>query len=401
MPLRHLTRRNTSSLAHRFLWCYCFFNLLANDAFADELDTLQFNAAINKAWDNNLFRISNNEVSDQITTYTAGVRLDKRYSLQRFVINLNYIDYKYQRNDFLDFNTVNHDAAWQWSLTPSLSGTLSSVKTKALNGFSDFRQFTQNIRTTTTNQFRAEYSPYKVWSFIAGLTDTTLENSQTFNAQADYEATAFDYGARYNFASGTNMTFLGHRRNGKFERDINPAFLFDNGFNESEFEFDVVFKATGKSNLSSKLAYLSREYDNYSTRDYDAWLGFIRYDVLLTGKIKAGANLARSVGPFETFYSTYSLTDSLDVNLSYSYSDKLTVSLNGRVAERDFRNGVISGLPKRDDKERSFGGSVNWQPIKNISLILNSTKSNRNSSSGYNNFDFDDITTSINIDLKI
>lgn len=380
---------------------WCLSSLYLTGAMADEFDTLQFSAALNRTWDNNLFRLSNNEISDQITTYNAGVKLDKSYSQQRFIVNLNYIDNKYQTNEFLDFNTLNYDAAWQWTLTPALTGTLSSSKTKALAGFADFRSFAQNIRTTENDQFRAEYSPHKVWALIAGVTKSKSTNSQIFNAVAGYDFDAFDYGARYNFSSGTNITFLGHKRSSDIQRELNPGALLDNGYSEDEFEFDLVFKATGKSNLSSKFAYLSREYDHFKQRDYDAWLGFIRYDLLLTGKVKASTELSRSIGAFENFYSTYTVTDALTLNLNYFFSEKVVFGLNGRYAQRDFKQAVIAGQLTRNDVEKSLGASLTWQPIKNVGVILNTTKSSRDASSGYNSFDYNDVTSSVTLDLKI
>lgn len=376
-------------------------SLYVTNAMADEFDTLQFNAALNKTWDNNLFRLSNNEISDQITTYTAGVKLDKSYSQQRFIVNLNYIDNKYQTNDFLDFNTLNYDATWQWTLTPALTGTLSTAKTKSLAGFADFRSFAQNIRTTENDQFRAEYSPHKVWALIAGLTKSKSTNSQIFNAVAGYDFNAFDYGAKYNFPSGTNLTFLGHKRSSDVQRELNAVAFLDNGYSEDEFEFDAVFKATGKSNLSAKIAYLSREYDHFNVRNYDAWLGFIRYDLLLTGRLKASTELSRAIGAFENFYSTYTATDALTLNLNYFFSEKLILGVNGRYAQRDFKQAVIAGLPSRTDDERSLGASLTWQPLKSIGLILSSVKSSRDASDGYNNFDYNDVTTSVTLDLKI
>ncbi len=378
---------------------FCFLSFTST---ADEFDTLQFNASVDRSYDDNLFRVKNNQTSDQITTSKAGIVFDKTYSLQRVVIDLSYVDYRYQTNDFLNFEAFNYDAKWFWSLTPSLTGQLSSSRNKTLNGFSDFRSFTQNIRTSEINQFRAEYSPFKVWSLIGGFTETSQENSQVFNAQAQYDATAIDYGARYNFSSGSNISLLGHKRNGQFQRPINQVSFFDNGFYEDEFELDVVLKPTGKSNLKSKLAYLSRQYDNFSNRNYDVWLGYANYDLLLTGKIKASLGLVRSVGPFETDYSTYSVTDAVNLGISYLYSDKVSFIINGRLSERDFRQGVIPGLPKREDSERSLSASVAWRPVKNIGFTLSSIKSSRDAStSAYNNFDFDDLTTSVMVDLRL
>ena len=376
-------------------------SLYMANAVADEFDTLQFNAAVNKTWDNNLFRLSNNEISDQVTTYTAGVKLDKSYSQQRFIVNLNYVDNKYQTNEFLDFNTLNYDATWRWTLTPALTGTLSTAKTKALAGFADFRTLAQNIRTTETNQFRAEYSPHQVWALIAGFTESSATNSATFNAIPNFKFTAFDYGARYNFASGTNTTFLAHKRSGDFQRPINFVSFLDNGYREDEFEWDIVFKASGKSNLSTKLAYLSRQYDNFSIRDYDSWLGYIRYDVLLTGKLKLNTELGRTISQFDTVYSSYSATDALTASLSYFYSEKLIFGINGRYAQRDFKQPVFAGLPSRTDDERSLGASLTWQPLRSVGFIFSSTKSSRDASTGYNNFDYNDVTSSVTLDLKI
>lgn len=376
-------------------------SLYAANGMADEFDTLQFSAAVNRTWDNNLFRLSNNEISDQITTYNAGVKLDKSYSQQRFLVNLNYIDNKYQTNDFLDFNTLNYDATWQWALTPALTGTLSTTKTKSLAGFADFRSLAQNIRTNEVDQFRASYSPHQVWALIAGVTQSKSANSQLFNAVAGVDSKAFDYGARYNFSSGTNVTLLGHKRSSDIQRTLNPISLLDTGYSENEFELDIVFKATGKSSLSTKLAYLSREYNNFSVRDYDAWQGFIRYELLLTGKIKVNAELARQIGAFETNYSTYSSTDALTLNVNYLFSEKFIFGLNGRYAQRDFKQTVIAGQLTRTDEERSLGASVSWQPIKSVGLIFSSVKSSRDASNGYNNFDYNDVTSSVTLDLKI
>lgn len=371
------------------------------NSYADDLDTLQFSASINKTWDNNLFKRSVNQSSDQITTSTAGVRFDKSYSLQRFTGNVEYVDNKYQNNDFLNFDAVNYDAAWLWSLTPSITGVLSSSRNRSLAGFADFRSFAQNVRTTEVNQFRAEYSPHHVWKLIAGMTNSTASNSQTFNAIPNFDYTAFDFGAGYNFSSGANVTFLGHKRNGSYNRPINTFSLIDSGYTESEYEFDLAFKATGKSSLTAKVAYLARDYDNFSERDYGAWLGFVKYNYELTGKLVASAELARTIGVFESNYSTYSATDALTASLDYRYSSKIKIGINGRVSQRDFKQPVISSLPTRSDDQSSYGGVLSWEPVRAVEISLRSTYTKRNAHGVYNQFDYDDTTTSLSFELKI
>lgn len=368
-------------------------------SLSDELDTLQFRASVNKVYDSNLFRRASNESVDQITSTSVGVKLDKTYSLQRVVLDASYVDNKYNKNDYLDFAATNYNASWLWSLTPSLTGTLSSQQSQSLNSFGDFRNITRNIRTLTDNQFRAQYSPHQVWSLILGVTQSQLSNSETFTAISDFNATGLDYGATYSFASGAIISFLGHSRNGQFKkRPLDPVLAFDNGYTENEYEVDLFFQEPGKSVFSGKLGYLEREYDNFTIRNYDSYIGYLNYDLFVTGKIKASFGLSRVIAPFETSSTAYSISDGFNTQLTYSLSSKIQAGATLSYAERDF-GGRGQFNSTRLDKEESIGAFIGWNPIKNVGFTLRSTKSSRNSN--VSTFDFEDTLTSVNLELKI
>lgn len=379
-------------------WLTLSLSALPFTVTADELDTIQFNASMNKTYDDNIFRQSRNEISDVITVSTLGIKVDKTYSLQRFTLDASYANFKYNKTDFLDYDAKNYNAAWLWSLTPNLTGRLTSEQSQMLNDFRDFANPIQNIRTSKIQRFRAEYSPHQVWTVISGVTYTDVTNSQQFNAQANFNAFTFDYGAKYRFSSGSSLAFLGHKRRGEYQ-DRPVTATFDSGYDESEYEIDAVLKATGKSSLSAKLGYIQREYDNLTLRDYQSFIGYVNYDLYLTGKMLANFNLSRTVYPFEQSNSTYSSTDLLKSELIYNISDKVQATVNARISDRDFDGRGQFGTIGRTDKEKGFGGSLRWSPIKNVSLSLNSSKSYRNST--LSQFDFDDTLTSINLDLKI
>lgn len=367
---------------------------------ADELDTLQFRASVNKAYDSNLFRRSNNEVSEQITRSTLGIKFDKAYSLQRLTLDFYLVDNKYHENDYLDFLAKNYNGAFLWSLTPRLTGSVTSRRTQSMNNFGDFLNNTRNIRTITNNEFRMKYSPHQVWSAILGLSQNKLENSQVFTAISDFDAIGLDYGLGYDFPSGAYIKFLAHNRRGDFKsRPLDPSIAFDNGYKENEYEVDLFLQEEGKDKLSAKLGHVSREYNNYSVRDYDAFVGYINYDLILTGKIKSSFGLTRIAAPFETLNTTYSLTDALTARLTYDFSSKIQAGLNLRYAERDFEGRAQFDTSGREDKEHSYGAFVSWNPTKNVGFSLNSTKSTRDST--VSRFDYDDTLTSINVELKI
>nr|WP_019882401.1 MULTISPECIES: XrtB/PEP-CTERM-associated polysaccharide biosynthesis outer membrane protein EpsL [unclassified Methylophilus] len=366
---------------------------------ADELDTLQFKASMNKTYDSNLFRRSNNEVAEQITTSIFGVKLDKTYSLQRFVLDISYVDNKYNENDYLDFAATNYNGSWLWSLTPNLTGTLSSQRTQSLNSFGDFLNTTRNIRTLTDNQFRAQYSPHKVWSLILGVSQASLENTETFTAISDFDSTGLDYGAAYSFPSGAMITFLGHSRKGEYKkRPLDPIIAFDNGYSEREYEVDLFLQDPGRSKLIGKIGYLEREYDNFTIRNYQSYVGYLNYDLMITGKIKSSFGLTRILAPFETESTAYSISDTVTAQISYEVTSKIQAGINLRYTERDF-GGRGQFDSSRLDKEDAFAGFIGWNPTKNIGFSLRSTKSSRNSN--VSRFNFDDTLTSVNIELKI
>jgi exopolysaccharide biosynthesis operon protein EpsL len=367
-------------------------------AVADEFDTVQLNASLNKIYDDNIFRQSNNEISDTITISKLGFKFDKSYSLQRFKVDADITKFNYDKTEFLDYDAKNYSAAWLWSLTPNLTGRITSEQTQVLNDFRDFAIPIQNIRTSKIQRFRAEYSPHQIWTIIGGLTYTNVTNSQQFTQQADFNALSVDYGAKYKFPSGSSLTFLGHQRKGDFS-DRPVTAIFDNGYDESEFEVEAVLKASGKSSLSGKLGYINREYNNLSLRDYQSIIGYINYDWYLTGKMLLNLNYSRTIYPFEQSNSTYSLTDAIKSELSYNITEKLQAGVNLRLSDRDFDGRGQFSTIGRTDREQGFGGSIRWTPLWNISVSLNANRSYRNST--ISQFDFNDTTTSINFDLKI
>jgi exopolysaccharide biosynthesis operon protein EpsL len=399
MPSRY-NNRKVPLLTHKLLWCCCFFNLIPGMTFADELDTLQFIAAINKTYDNNLFRQSTNEVSDQATISTLGVRFNKAYALQRFRANVTYIDNKYQESDFLDYAATNYDAAWNWSLTPNLTGVLSSLRTERQINFRDLQAPVKNLVVTKENVFRAEYSPHQVLSLIVGYSELTSENSRVFNAIASNERVGLDYGIRYNFPSSSYVSLMGHRRQGTvLGRPLNTFLQLDTGFTDYEYDFEFSMAESGKSNIKGKLGYIEKVHDNFSLRDYTGVIGSLDYELFWTGKLRSNIGLARSFGAFETFNSTYTINDSINASLGYEISDKIQAGVNFRLSERDFEGRGQFDTSGRVDKEHSYGAHISWRPIKNVGFSLSSTKSNRNSTLAQ--FDFDDTLTSVNVDFRI
>jgi len=397
--MQKIRRRNLIKSTHSGV--ILILSLTSYVASADELDTLQFIASETKTFDSNLFRRADNEVSEQINTTTLGVKLDKVYSLQHFLLDIKYIDYKYNESEYLDFQAKNYNASWLWSLTPHLTGMIASDKTQSLNSFTDFRTSLQkNVRTLTNNIVNLQYSPHDVWALIVGVSQLNLSNSAPFTAITDFDSVGADYGLKYQFSSGSNIKLMAHNRRGQYKkRELDPLNAFDNGYEENEYEINLTVPEANTHNFYVKVGHLEREYDNFSIRNYSAYVANVNYDLQLTGKLKSFVSYSRVISPFETSNSTYSLSDTIGGRLVYDISSKIKAGINLSYAERDFGGRGSFDTSGRSDKEYLFDCYFTWNPIKNIGFKINRTQSNRNST--VSRFDYDDTLTNLTIELKL
>ncbi|MGB2832642.1 MAG: hypothetical protein WBC07_06785, partial [Methylotenera sp.] len=148
--------------------------LLPQFADADEQDPLNFIVGVSRLHDDNLFRQSSRKKSENITTAYAGIRLDKIYAQQRFKFDFTLTANRYQNFGILDFNAKDYKAAWLWTLTPFLTGTVSLDRRQSLNSFQDFQGGSlvniRNISTSETQHFEADYSPHNIWHLLGGVT---------------------------------------------------------------------------------------------------------------------------------------------------------------------------------------------------------------------------------------
>lgn len=372
--------------------------LMPMSVLADESDTLNFVAGVTRLHDDNLFRTSSSEQSDNITKAFASIRLDKAYSMQRFKFDYTLTASRYQKNSNLDFNAQDYKAAWLWTLTPSLKGTLSADRSQQLNDFQDYRNVVgangKNIRVTQTQHFEADFSPHGVWHLLGGVTRSTLKNSRIFNEEDDYTLNALDAGIRYDFRSGSTVTLMGHQKQGEYDnRSANPTFLLDSGFDETEGEAKLNWILSGKSQLNLRTAYVSRDHDHFSRRDYSGAVGSADYGWTPTGKLRVNVRLASDLSSYQTSDSSYTRNNTLSVTPAYAVTEKINMNANASISRRSFQGSGINPSGDRVDHTNVVSIGADWKPHRNVTLGASLKRTNRNSS--VSNLDYTDTITGI------
>lgn len=390
--------------------------LLSLTVHADDKDPLNVIVGVSEQHDNNIFRVpsgmalsSGLERWDNITTTYAGVRVDKQYSMQRLKFDFTLTAYRYQNNGFLDFEAKDYNAAWLWSLTPSLTGTLSADRRQQLIAFQDNRNFSvANISTTENQHFEADFSPHGSWHLLGGFTRSSQTNSQTFNPQPSFSMNSLDAGLKYVFPSGTAITLMGHDRRGDYGRSApDPVSLLDTAFDETEEEAKLDWLISAKSRINLRAAYVTHEEDHFSQRDYSGTVGRMEYNWMPTGKLQVAVAASSELSSYQTDDSSYTRYDTLSVSPTYAVSNKVTMRASASVSERTFLGkGVIPSSDRVDTEKLASVGiywsplrsiDIYWSPLRNVSIGGNLQRSSRSSTSP--GLDFSDTTAGITANL--
>jgi exopolysaccharide biosynthesis operon protein EpsL len=394
---------------------------------ADEQDPLNFIVGVSRMHDNNLFRSANNERSDNITSAYAGIRLDKQYAQQRFKFDFTLTSNKYQNFDVLDFVAKDYKAAWLWTLTPFLTGTVSLDRKQTLNSFQDRNSNAtlvniRNINVRETQHFEADYSPHNVWHILGGYTRSTQSNS---NNSADYVQDGFasnslDAGVRYQSSTGSSIAVMGHLRQGDYiDRQFSAISAFDTAYDENEVETKLDWILTQKSRITARVAYLSRDHDHLSKWDFSGLVGNVDFSWSPTAKIKLITSLYSNLTDFQSLYctstplpgvscpladsvidSSYMRNTTFSIKPIYAFSSKININAHVDISKRSAMgaDSLSAGLNKdRVDWSKSAGVGIEWIPLRSFSVGGNIERSSRNSNIDF--YDYTDTTAGVNANL--
>ncbi|MDR3323651.1 MAG: putative exosortase B-associated extracellular polysaccharide biosynthesis transporter EpsL [Zoogloeaceae bacterium] len=386
--------------------------LLPRLAAADAQDTVSVFASVDRMWDNNLFRgPAGWKDDDTVTSSRIGLRLNKAYSLQRFVLDAAVTKYNFQKNDHLNYTGMNHKAAWLWSVTPRLHGNWSLDYQRAMNNFTDYTGRQKNVRTTKNYRFDAVWEVMGGWQLQGGVSRYEQKNEEIFLQEGDYDANTAEYGVKYVFPSGSSVALLGRSSQGKYaNRTVNAINLIDSGFDQQNTELRLTWLASAKSRFDLNLGHLNREHDHFSVRDFSGTVGSLDYTWAATGKIRVNANVRQSLNSYQEgwsqgWQSSYYRSRSYGISPVWQPTAKTSVRAGLRWENRDFRGAIcpawmMGGCPSfggREDTSRQSSLSVDWMPYSMLTLSASVQKERRNSNR--DTYDFDDRTVNFSAQL--
>ena len=380
-------------------------------AYAEGADLFTLNAAAAVVHDSNLYRlppnanlpalIGSDSAADQIAITSLGIKLSKDYSLQHLELDLNLGDYRYQNFSHLNNTTKNYSAAWRWSYTPRLRGSLSTDRKETLNDFSDVLGYEQrNLRTNVTSRLDGAYEIDGNWRVVAAASDVSLTAPATRNA--DTLMRGVEVGLRYVYLSYSQWGYVLRSYHGSYRFAIPQA----NGLTEEQFDqinHDVTLRWALNENSTARflVTSLQRTHPRVAQLDFNGLGGSATLSHKFSGKTSVELGWTRDIESYQTTTSNHTRTDRISIAPALQISAHTQLRLRHERVQRDYL-GTGSAMTatsiqrKEDQQETSL--MLDWQPRSRITLSAAVQDTRR--SANLAGLDFQSTTTSLSAQIS-
>lgn len=364
-----------------------------------ENDALKINGGYALQHDSNLFRLPADVNASSVTgrperdewigVASVGLAFKKGYGLQQLALSLNVLDYHYRHFSYLDFTAINYNAAWRWSLTPRLTGVVSTERIETLNSFADFQNTNQrNQRTNVNSLFDAEYALDGAWRVLGGLARATQSNELPVVGESDTRSNSAKVGVRYVFPSTSSLAYVYKHASGRYlDRVLPSSGFFDDRYAQDDHELALTWLFSGKSSVEMKAAYIQREHPTYAQRDYSGVVASSTLNWGWSDKLLLAIGAAQELTSYQTESSNYSQTQRLFINPVWKMGSRSTLRFRHDWARIDYR-GQPTLLPTSDraDKTSTTSLALEWRVVRPLLLSASIAQQRRSSNTTGLNF---------------
>jgi exopolysaccharide biosynthesis operon protein EpsL len=339
-------------------------------AWAQTQDNVKLRSNLTMSNDDNFFKSpSNTAVAERITSQQMGINIALPYSLQRFELDASLSSNQYQTFTNFDYTAQNYNAAWFWSFTPQLHGSLSTSRAETLNAaFDSVNPNLRNKNTSNTSALNAIYEMGGPWQLTAGLSSTSNINERAVIGPGDARSSAYNVGAQYALSSGSSVGYSLQNGTGTNTNDFNSSSQTING----------VWSISPVTSLNARVTALEQRFAAAPQFDFTGTSGALNVTWQTSGKTSFAAGLSRDVVSNPNAGITSTQTDTFTASPTWQLSAKTSLRLQYSNSLR-LDQGTPSGtLSLRQDRLESTMVSFSWEPRPFASLSASLTEGRRN-----------------------
>jgi exopolysaccharide biosynthesis operon protein EpsL len=362
--LKKLIQKTTVTLATLIM--------LSPAAFAQESlqeEGLHFGARVGAEHDSNVLRTSTGQVSDTALTAGVGVRYEKQFSLQKVHADVDFDTWRYNDHSELNFNTLNYDLGWDWSITPRFHGTISADRRQYREVTTDPVSFANRIgRRTERNELaEAGFGVAGPWRVLAGVSHYKTESTEPGSWDASPDITFGQVGVGYEAASGSNVNFRYKRGHGDYNDPTFATFAtLNSDFRDTEEEVTAHWAATGKTSVDGRIAHVQRRHSGAPGLDFSGMVGSLNanWDIAAKTSLRGGYMHDISASGLPT--GGHVDSDRFFISPVWHATFKTSFNLRFDHTRREWKDSGPTFPGGRTDTVESLQAGVDWNALRTV-----------------------------------
>jgi hypothetical protein len=241
---------------------------------------------------------SNNFVhEDYYLAYGGTFVVDELWQQQKFSLNLQGEDFRYDRLTQLDHSEYTLAGSWAWHLLRDLSGSIEVRRQRSMVSFSNLIDSPLILETEQRETASAAYQVNPKWRVEgSGYTRTldapqpTAPNLRLLESQGQ---ASLDYTGIARVVANLTGTYLegNFQNNGSLENEIAAS------YHQATIGAGATYKVTGLSTFLGQIGYTDRQSDA-GLNEISAVTGAFSYLRNLTGKTTMNLQFSRQVNSY-------------------------------------------------------------------------------------------------------
>ncbi|MGM0569520.1 MAG: hypothetical protein ACQET2_02250 [Pseudomonadota bacterium] len=232
---------------------------LAQDT--EQPDRFRFNAGVGHTWDSNYDRVPEDD-PEQITTASAGVRINQELSRQRFTFSAGATRHEHDERDNFDTTTWGGGAAWKGAIGNAFKPHLSWARRERLVDRAEFED--KDVVTEEETTGGLVIAPGNNWSFPLTARRLDQEHSNDSQEALDYTDEEVSAGTRYTSARGSSigLKVISGQREYPNQNLARPEDIPEQGdldFDYTTVEFETNWVVSPETQLEARLGMFDRD----------------------------------------------------------------------------------------------------------------------------------------------
>lgn len=384
-------------------------SLLAMQVLAKGGDTFRPFVSYGSFYDDNLFRLAENESpgskrDDRNSVLNVGLNVDWRLGRQEMVASVTETRVRYNRNVSFDYDGHDYQAIWNWRLGNHLNGNLGASESLTQSGFSSVGQV--NNQVVSQRGFgRVDWEFHPRWRLGVGGAQVDNTNGETSLSSQNFQQQSYDAGLTYLTPKGSSLSIQTRLIESKFPNpkviggSIFRLFVQDNSYRQTEYNLRGDWQFSGKLSLHGQLGWVDRRYDNsqqgnfnvFSVEvlrhpDFSGLSGRLSGDWSITGKTLLSMSVYQEPSDAGDINAITVLNQGASVNGVWLMREKWRLNAGATFVKRSFQGDT--GVSQNKDDTRGTSLSLSYTPIQSVSLNVGLGTGSRDSDKTVENYKF-------------